>query len=277
MTDLLIAAYLGFIQGMTEFLPVSSSGHLALSRIFMEWLGIETDGLGDDLFFEVLLHVGTLFVVLGYYRREIGQFLFEWTGIGNPGPTSIPQGVCRSWTLYVIVSTVITASLALPLKDVIESAFHSVTAVGCGLLFTAFILFVSWRTSKARSGDSFNSMNLLFAVLIGLGQFVAVTPGISRSGTTIAVALLLGMKREHAVTYSFLISIPAILGGAVLTAKDVEEFTVLIPVVGMAVAALFGWLALGLLVRLVIQGKLWGFSLYCLCVGLLAILLGLIN
>ncbi|MCA9429214.1 MAG: undecaprenyl-diphosphate phosphatase [Candidatus Omnitrophica bacterium] len=274
MTDLLISAYLGFIQGLTEFLPVSSSGHLALSRILLEKFGVSTGGLGHDLFMEVLLHVGTLLVVIGYYRREIGQFLNEWTGLGSAPSTTVPAGVCKSWTLYIIVTTLVTAGLAIPMKDQIEAAFHSLNAVGIGLLFTAFILFVSSWASKNRPESAAKSMNLGFAIIIGLAQFIAVSPGVSRSGTTIAVALLLGLKREQAVTYSFLISIPAILGAALLTAKDVDHVHLLGPMIGMVVAMIFGWLALVLLVRLVLQGKLWGFSVYCLIVGSLALLLG---
>ncbi len=273
MNDILISIYLGFIQGLTEFLPVSSSGHLALSRILMEKGGIDTSGLGDDLFLEILLHVGTLLVVLGYYRREIGQFIYEWIGKPPLAATSVPSGKCKSWTLYILVSTIVTTVLALPMKDRIEEAFHSLSAVGFGLLFTSFILFISWKVSLKRQDQAPRSMNMMFAALIGLGQFIAVCPGVSRSGTTIAVALLLGLKREHAVTYSFLISIPAIMGAALLTALDLEQVELLAPLLGMVTAMIFGWIALGLLVRLVLQGKLWGFSIYCLVVGLVTILI----
>jgi undecaprenyl-diphosphatase len=272
MIDYLIAAFLGFLQGITEFFPVSSSGHLVLSQSIFEHLGYTLPS--DDVFFDVLLHLGSLTIVLIYFRHEITQFLFEWTGFGTPHPTSIPAGSCRMWTGYVLLSTFITAALALPFEDRIGEAFNSPLLVGFCLLFTgALLTFTWWMDRKRTSPTEGKIMSWSMAAGIGLAQAVAVLPGVSRSGATIAIALLLGARRSEAVTFSFLLSIPAILGGALLTARKVDHIHLGTALVGILMAMLAGWFALGFLVRLVVKGKLLGFATYCVVLGLLAVIL----
>jgi undecaprenyl-diphosphatase len=275
MIDILVAAYLGFIQGITEFFPVSSSGHLVLSQLLLKRFGL--DSIGDPLFFDVLLHLGTLLVVIGFYRNELLQFVYEWTGVGTSRDTSIPNGVCRMWTWCVAAATVTTLVFYIPLRTPIQSAFDKPLAVGLALLFTGTILLISRKVSGNRTAGGEKNLNLATAVLIGLGQTVAIFPGVSRSGTTIALALILGMRREEAVTFSFLLSLPAILGGALISAYSVESVSLAEPLVGMAVAALFGWFALSWLVRLVIRGRLVGFSVYCYALGAVTVLLALVS
>jgi undecaprenyl-diphosphatase len=270
MSELLLAAYLGFIQGLTEFLPVSSSGHLVLSHVVFERFGYTVGE--ENLFFDVLLHLGTLAVVFAYYRKELFQFVQEWTGFGHNYESTLPRGICRVWTLYILAATAVTTALALPFEDQIEEAFSKPLPVGFGLLLTGTLLLltrlVPVRETETESG---NSMSFWKAVLIGAAQAVAVIPGVSRSGTTIAVALLLGVQRAEAVTFSFLLSIPAILGGALLTARKVDDIALAAPLIGMLFAAIFGWVALALLVKLVLRGRLMGFAIYCYVVGLLTI------
>lgn len=271
MIEILVAVYLGFIQGITEFLPVSSSGHLVLSQILIHRFGLDT--ISDPLFFDVLLHLGTLLVVVVFYRNELFQFAHEWTNVGSERDTSIPKGSCTTWGWCVVAATFTTLVFYIPLKSPIERAFEAPLPVGFALLFTGTILLVSWRISGRHVERRERNLNLAIAVLIGLGQTIAIFPGVSRSGTTIAIALILGMRREEAVTFSFLLSIPAILGGALLGAPRVESISLVEPLVGMAMAALLGWFALSWLVRLVIRGRLVGFSIYCYSLGAVTILL----
>lgn len=274
MIEYLIAAYLGILQGLTEFLPVSSSGHLALSHILSERFGI-TMGM-DDIFFDVLLHVATLLVVLGYYKAELAQFVREWLGGPTGRETTVPAGECKAWTGFLLVSTLITMALALPFKDRIETAFDSPMAIGAGWIYTATILSLSWYFSLKHEQDA-RPIGWKLALVVGLFQAVAVLPGISRSGSTIAAALLCGASRKEAVTYSFLLSIPAILGGALLEARDVETVAWGTAAVGFVCAMIAGWFALSLLVKLVIKGKLIGFAIYCLILGVVTLIVSVLG
>jgi undecaprenyl-diphosphatase len=267
MSEYLVAAFLGMVQGLTEFLPVSSSGHLVLFQEIFTALGHPLEG--EHLFFDVLLHLGTLAVVLAFFRHELQQFVYEWTGLGARPVSTLPSNACKPWTFYLLLSTLITVAIALPLEDRIEAAFQSPIPVGAGLLLTGTLLGLTVLLERGRVPESGRDVTWWMAALVGLGQAVAVFPGVSRSGTTIAVALMLGMRRGEAVAYSFLLSIPAILGGALLQARKVEQFEWAAPLVGMATAALFGWIALRWLVNWVLRGKLMAFSYYCLFLGLL--------
>ena len=272
MTLLGVAAILGILQGLTEFFPVSSSGHLALSEILLQKMGVPLPS--EDLFFEVLLHVGTLLVVVGYYRREIFQFFHEWTRSKSAPTTTIPSGSCKQWTGYLLVSTLATVAIAIPFEGQIELAFREPLVVGTCLLITGGILVLAWW--NIRNHQERTDLSLLSALVIGLAQGVALLPGISRSGATIGAALIVGVGRREAVTYSFLLSIPAILGGTLRTALEVEEMAWSAAFVGMICAVGSGWIALRFLVRWVVEGKLIGFSLYCFILGGISIILALV-
>jgi undecaprenyl-diphosphatase len=271
MTEYLLAAYLGTVQGLTEFLPISSSGHLALSHIIFRKLGLSLPT--DDLFFDLLLHLGTLLVVLGFYRQEIYQFLQEWTGMGATVTSSIPTGVCRQWTWYILVATLVTAAISLPFEEQLEESFSEPFSMGVSWIFTGMLLMLSAWLSERTPESQIRPITLKTAVFVGILQAVSVLPAVSRSGATIAAALLLGVRRQEAVTFSFLISIPAILGAVLLHARKVEEVAWAAPLVGVVFAMIFGWLALGLLVRLVVRGRLVGFSVYCFAIGFLTVAL----
>ena len=273
MTLLGVAAILGILQGLTEFFPVSSSGHLALSEILLRKMDIPVPS--EDLFFGVLVHVGTLFVVLGYYRRELLQFVHEWTGSNSGTTTTIPSGSYKRWTGYLFVSTLATVAIAIPFERQIKSAFRQPLVIGTCLLGTGVILILAWWRIRHRHEQS--DLSLLTAIAIGLAQAIALFPGISRSGVTIATALILGTARKEAVTYSFLLSIPAILGGTVRTALQVEEITWSASFVGLVCAIGSGWIALRFLARWVVEGRLIGFSLYCIALGGISIVLALAN
>ena len=262
---------MGILQGVAEFLPISSSGHLAL---FQHFFGAENYE-ETQMFFTVLLHLGTLLSVFVYYWRDVLDLIREFflgikdifthTQEGRPAPPP-----ARRLVLLIIVAT-LPLFLILPVKDAIEAAMNNATFVSVALLATGFILFYSDRMAKGRK--TAKNATLLDAVLVGLAQALGTLPGISRSGTTISAGLLRGFDRTFAVRFSFLMSMPAVLGANILTLKDVIETGAiqleLLPVylVGMVTAAVVGWLAIRLVNLLASKGKFGAFAWYCWIVG----------
>lgn len=272
MIDWLEALVLGIVQGATEYLPISSSGHLVIAQ---RLLGFDKPAL----FFDIVLHLGTLVAVIWYYRKDIGNLARETFG----GLRSLASG--HSWkgalgsypgfrfALLIVVGTVPTAVIGLRFEDTFERVFGSVRLVGFMLIVTGTVLLLT-RLSR-RGGRDATEMSWLDALIIGVVQGLAITPGISRSGITIGVALLLGIERETAARYSFLVSIPSILGALVhrMGGADVGVGMTALGV-GFAAAALTGYICLTLLVRLVKRGRLSWFAPYCFTLGLLALVFG---
>jgi len=243
------ALLLGLIQGLTEFFPVSSSGHLVLGQAV---LGVRVEGI----LMEVLLHVGTALVVLFYYREKAFDLLrFRFDPERN------------RYRIAIILGLVPTGFVGVFLKDRIADLFERPGPALIALAATGAFLLL---TRLAPKGEK--ELTYRIAFLIGLAQAVAILPGISRSGATIAAALFLGMRRREAAEFSFLLSVPAILGAALLTAKDMGEEAaaggVLLPALaGAAVAILSGYLALRFLVGVVEAGKIDRFGWYCLALA----------
>ncbi len=275
MTEYLLAAYLGTVQGLTEFLPISSSGHLALSHIIFSHFGLDLPV--DNIFFDLLVHLGTLLVVAGFYRREIFQFIHEWTGLGGEVQSSVPLGVCKCWTGYILVATLVTAALCIPFEKQLEESFSEPFSMGIEWIFTGMLLLLSGQLAERTPESQIRPINMKTAIFVGILQAVSVLPAVSRSGATIAAALLMGVRKQEAVTFSFLISIPAILGAVLLQARKVQEVTWAAPLVGVVFAIVFGWFALGLLVRWVVRGRLAGFSVYCFAIGVLTVVLAAVG
>lgn len=246
--DYFWAAILGLVQGLTEFLPVSSSGHLAL----VEHLGT---GMPGDPAFDVLLHIATLLSVLAYFRRSI---LWYWKND-------------RVVLLYVLIATVPTGVIGIAAKDYFEELRHSPTMICIGLLVTAAALSIAELARGATY--QLRDMGWFGAFFLGLCQALAITPGISRSGATISGAILCGMDKEEAFRFSFIMSVPAILGAAGLHLfkimktggwEQLSQSTPIGPaVVGFVVAAGVGYLSLMLLRNMVVKGKLVWFAAYC--------------
>lgn len=248
---MLAALILGVLQGLTEFLPVSSSGHLVL---FQEFLPAP----GDEVLFDLVVHLGTLAPVLYFYRDSILAMLRA--PFTEKGPLSARPNT--RLVLLVVLATIPTGLIGVGLKDVLESLFDKPSILALTFAVTGCLLFA---TRFAPKGDTdHTSMIWWQALLIGLAQGIAIAPGISRSGTTIAVALFLGMNREFAARFSFLLAIPAILGAFVLKARDAAWDDVqLLPLLVGAVAALIsGYVALVLLVKLVKEGGFDKFAFY---------------
>ena len=264
------ALTLAVVQGLTEFLPVSSSGHLAVfDAIFEALRGRPT---GGGLFFAVMLHVGTLGAILVYYRRTIAAGARGLLTSGEHPGIPTRWAVVRSG-LLASVATLPAVVVGLGFKDAVEAAFESRLTPAVGFLITSAVLFITSRQREGTKGPA--ETTWLDALLVGLAQAVAITPGISRSGSTIAAALALGFSRTWAVGFSLLMAVPAILGAAVLEGRDIDPSNltperIRITVASAALAGVVGLGAIAWLVRVVRAGRLWYFSVY------LAILSGLV-
>ena len=251
LTEIFSSALLGVVQGLTEFLPVSSSGHLVL---FHSFLGSS----GDQVMFDLVLHVGTLLPVLVIYREDLIGIVRD-VFVGTE-PWLSRRGV-RLLGL-MILGTIPTGIIGLLFEDIFEQMFSNLLSVGIALGVTGCVL---WATRYVTPGNQDErTMPIWKAVAIGLAQGAAITPGISRSGSTIAAGLLLGLDRETAARYSFLLSIPAISGAFILKLGDVEggDVAVVPLVVGFFAAAISGYLALRFLIGLVKRGDFSRFSWY---------------
>lgn len=265
MNELGRDALLGIIQGLTEFLPVSSSGHLAA---FSRFLG-DTE---ESLALIVFLHLGTLFATAIVLRAEVGA-LFERLAEGLRSPRSLPQTEQGRELLGIALATAITAIIALVFRSEAEALTSNFIGLGLAFLFTAGLLLTT-----RRSGGSIHTPSLPIAALIGLAQGVAILPGISRSGTTIAVAMLLGMRPESAFRFSFLLSIPIIVlavGHEAVFGDAYDEGFLLGAFIGGLTAFVSGLIALVWLRGLVQRGRFWLFSLYLVPFGITVLSLGL--
>ncbi|MBN1827502.1 MAG: undecaprenyl-diphosphate phosphatase [Candidatus Eisenbacteria bacterium] len=243
------ALILGLIQGLTEFFPVSSSGHLVLGQAV---LGVHAEGI----LMEVLLHVGTALVVLFFYREKVIDLLRPRFDRAR-----------NRYRIAIVAGLVPTGFAGVFLKDRIEELFERPGPTTIALAVTGVILLLT-RLAPKRERE----LTYRIAFLIGVAQAIAILPGISRSGATIATALFLGLRRKEAAEFSFLLSVPAILGAALLTARDLGAEAaaggVLLPALaGTAVAILSGYLALRFLVGIVLAGKIDRFGWYCLAVA----------
>ena len=272
--SLLSSIILGLIQGLAEFLPISSSGHLAIAGHLLSSFHAE------DIppFFDVLLHLGTLVAVFIAYWGEIWDMILEFfRAIGDlaHGVSTRPVPPARRMILLIIVGT-LPLFVILPVKDAIESLSDNLLFVGAALIVTGVLLFVSDRVRKGRKTEK--SATMLDALLVGAAQAAATCPGLSRSGTTITAGCLRGFERKFAVRYSFLMSIPAVLGANILTLKDALGAGIIwedVPVyiVGIVVAAVSGYFCIRLLKMIADKGKFGWFAYYCWAAGLLTLVL----
>ncbi|MDY4430266.1 undecaprenyl-diphosphate phosphatase [Evtepia sp.] len=274
----LSSIFLGLVQGIAEFLPISSSGHLSL---FQHFFGLTEAGL----FFDVLLHLGTLIAIFVYYWRDIVNlvkaFLRLVTGLFSKKKKGARKGRKDPGARMILMLIVATLPLfvILPIKDKVESLYSNTIFVGCALIVTGCILFFSDRMAKGKK--TVRSATLLDALLVGVGQAVAVVPGLSRSGTTISAGLLRGFSRKFAVRFSFLLSIPAVLGANIISIGDAVAAgidTSLLPayIAGTVVAAVSGYFAIRLVNSLADKGKFGSFAYYCWGIGAAAVIATLI-
>ena len=274
--SLLSSIILGLIQGVAEFLPISSSGHLAIAEHLLGMTGLEIPE-----FFDVLLHLGTLVAVFAAYWEDIRDMVVEFfCGVRDLAhrttPTPVPPA--RRLILLIIVGT-LPLLVVLPIKDLVEGLTDNMYFVGGALIVTGFLLFASDRVKKGRKTEK--NAALVDVLLVGAAQAIATCPGISRSGTTITAGCFVGFDRKFAVRFSFLLSIPAILGANVLSIKDALATVVWseVPVylVGVAVAAAVGYACIRLLKMIADKGKFGFFAYYCWIVGAITLVLTVIQ
>jgi undecaprenyl-diphosphatase len=269
------ALFLGFIQGITEFLPVSSSGHLV---IFQNIFGLKE----PNLFFDVALHFGTLLAVLIVLKKEVFSLLKGLLSFsvhifkGRKNELVEQDKAMARLAGLIIVGLVPTALLGFFFRSIIEVLFNSLLGVGCMLLITGIILWTTRMTGEGHKDTG--NLSILDAILIGFVQGLSIAPGISRSGSTIAFGLFRKVKKSAAVRFSFLLSIPAILGAMVLEWENplLQQGELLNVLAGTVVAAIAGYICLKLLIRMVQKGHLYYFSPYCWAVGSAAILFSFI-
>ncbi len=271
------AVILGLIQGVTEFLPVSSSGHLSIAQ---NLLNIQSVG-EEHLLFDMLLHLGTLFAVLVFYRQDvldmIREFIFGVRDLAT-GRTPNPVPAARRLVLLVVLGT-LPLVLIVPIKDLVEGLYYNTVFIGFALLVTGCLLYFSDRVNKGRKTEK--TATVKDVLLVGLCQALATLPGISRSGMTIAAGCFRGFDRKFAVRYSFLLSIPAILGANILDvgealAEGIEPGLLPIYAVGVVAAAVSGYLCLKLLRYVADKGRFGGFAYYCWFAGVATLILTMV-
>ncbi|NLY10439.1 MAG: undecaprenyl-diphosphate phosphatase [Firmicutes bacterium] len=268
---LLEAVILAVVQGLTEFLPVSSSGHLVL---FSYILGVNQPSIA----YEVLLHFGTLIAVfIAFWRDIVALFQAGLKIISNPKafPRLIDEDADVRMLVALCIGTIPAVIVALLLESQIEGLFAAPGLTGIVLLITGGVLFITERYSKiiALKGKSLKeSVSILDGLIIGIGQAFAIVPGLSRSGTTIGFGLWRGLRREEAARFSFLLSIPAILGATVLAIGDLisgqVNASISTLIIGTIVAAITGYVAIKFLLQIIKKGRLVYFSYYVWAVGL---------
>lgn len=260
--DFFSAMLLGLIQGLTEFLPVSSSGHLVLTQSMMS--SFEQPGL----LFDTLLHFATLCAVMIFFRKKIKTLFIALSGLFIHS-NRVTYYENKNYLWGIILASIPTAIIGLSLVHPVETYLSSPVYVGYALIVTSILLMLSDRAV------GISKISKPVAVVLGIVQGLAVIPGISRSGSTIAAALFLKIKREEAAEFSFLMSLPAILGATILQIRKLDSFDMeLLPVyiAGMAVAFVSGLFGIGIMIQLVKTASLKFFALYCLCMGIVAII-----
>lgn len=285
--DLLNAIIMGVVQGIAEFLPISSDGHLALMSNILH---MKAD---TGLLFNVMLHFGTLVAVCIAFWKDILELICEgfhmigdlfanaWRYINQSGKqkeTGYRQVIStpyRRFVLMVIVSTIPTGLIGVLFKDFIEGISNNILITGVCLIITGLCLILADRTETGKKNES--DVSYTDAGILGVAQGFAIMPGLSRSGTTITAALLLGLDRNFAVKYSFIMSIPAILGAVVLEVKDfsmdmVTQNQLMNYMVGTVIAAAVGFFAIKTMLVLVRGKKFKYFAYYCFVIGAVAII-----
>jgi len=309
--EVLKTFFLGVIQGLTEFLPVSSSGHLIIAETLMGGGGgASEEASGSAMLLEVVLHVATGIAVLFVFRKDIFWIVRGWfSKDGAERKESI------SYAGWIILATIPAAVVGVLLNDQIDALFDTSKGstaayiASCMLFVTAALLIFSSKSSKNNSGINTNSINtndvnkddvgtngvstnsvnangintkgitiggltIIRALLIGVAQAIAITPGISRSGSTIAVALILGVSREESGRFSFMLALPAIFGAALLQARHIESWGALMSVdmiVGFIASFVVGIVALKFLLTFIKKGKLHYFGYYCVAAGVVSL------
>ena len=269
------AILMGIVQGLSEFLPISSSAHLVFtSNFYKVFKGIEiVQQSNEEIFFDIMLHFGTLIAVLIFFRKEIMDILKGlWNGIKTKDFSNREAKV----GLFIILGTIITVAVALPMEKIAEKLVYSPAIVGILLIITGFVLFYSEYKSKKMPTKV--DVDLKSSIFIAIAQGLAALPGFSRSGWTIATGLFNGLDRLTAAKYSFLLSIPIILGPSMfypfikLDLHEVLSYNWNAIVLGTLVSCAVGYLCIKYFLNFVAKFSLAVFGYYCVIVGILTAL-----
>jgi len=267
MADPIQAIILGIIQGLTEWLPISSSGHLALVQLAM--------GLQVPIFFDIVLHLGTLAAVIGVYRNELITILYSFKSIHlrneNNDKKIMPGNRWgQRFLLLIILGMIPTALMGLGFRSLFEESFYNMWAIGLGFLISGVMIL---STKFVKHGT--NSIGKIDAILIGVGQGLSIFSSISRSGATISFGMFRRIERSELVTFSFLLSIPAILGAGLydLAFMDTSSLTEIATMsiesylLGALSAAAVGYVSIKFLIKIINRGEFYLFSFYCFLIG----------
>ena len=267
MIDVIQALILGIVQGLTEWLPISSSGHLALVQLTMN--------LEVPIFFDIVLHFGTLTAVIGIYRRELLEILRSIKPIGKKNRDStgvklmnIKRG--RRHLLLIILGMITTALIGVGFRPIFEESFYSMWSIGLGFILTGAMILVTKFIDKGT-----NSIRNIDAVLIGIGQGLSIFSSISRSGATISIGMFRHIERSELITFSFLLSIPAIVGAGLYdlvfadSVSQVEIYQISLEsyIIGTFTAAIVGYVSIKFLINIINKGEFYLFSFYCFLLG----------
>jgi undecaprenyl-diphosphatase len=258
------AFILGIVQGATEFLPISSSGHLVLAPWLFGW----TIEQGQAFIFDVLVQWGTILAVMVYFRKDLWQLLRAWLESLRRGDAWRDQGAQPAW--LILLASLPAAVLGLMIKSTVELAFSSPLAVAWFLFGTACLLVISELLGKRyRSIETLKGWD---AIVIGVFQALALFPGISRSGATIAGGLLRGLDREQAARFSFLLAVPTMLGAGFIALLDLSQSTnssaqIMPLLVGFVAAAIVGFVSIHWLLGFLRTRRLYVFAIYCTLLG----------
>jgi len=262
--EILKAILLGIIQGLTEFLPISSSGHLVLAEHYLKFNS-------PDISFKLILHLGSLFAVLLYFRKDILSLLKSLFLFKNKEPVHTRN---RNTIFYLMVATTVTGVLGLYFEEPLTKTFSSLYIPSFMLIITGFILFISDKIEPI--GIKTHQLGVRKSIFIGLAQAFAILPGISRSGTTITVGIFAGLDREEAARFSFILSIPAILGA------NIHKFSSIVNldrslwvsyILGTFAAFISGYAVISFLITIVKKQKLKYFAYYCWIIAIITLIL----
>ncbi len=274
--SLWIGILLGIVQGLTEFFPVSSSGHLVLIQVLIPSF------VQPGVLFDAVLHLGTVFSVLYFLRREIAALLLsllpssDGNSSAGEGEVEVFRKAGRRIILLLLIGTAITAAVGLTFKDRIHDLFRSVEVTAVALLVTGTLLLLADRVKSPRRTE--RDLSFGDAVVIGIAQSVALVPGISRSGSTIAFGIFRKLSRDTAARFSFLLSVPAVLGAVILEARYATAVPAAdwpVYAAGFLAAAVSGFVALKVLFSVLNRRGLSFFAYYCWAIGALTLILRL--
>jgi len=271
--DLIQAVISGVVQGLTEFLPVSSTGHLVLASAAYKYISgksFVTAG-NEEVFFDIMLHLGTLIALLIYFKQDIVNLISAFfKALKNKTFSTDEEAMVP---VYIAIGTIATAAVVLPLKDWFEADMNNPSIVGIQIMITGLLLFFTEFWSS-RMSNATNIINWKKSIIIGIAQGIAVSPGISRSGTTIAAGLVTGLDRVTSARFSFLLCIPIIILAIIFDAGDqmmqgnILSFNWIAIIVGTIISAVVGYYCVKYFIIFLSKHKLDVFAYYCLAIGL---------